>query len=409
MSRSRIRYGQSMAVCTNSFWWASGRYDPATGIFSIGGETWEVDAASRADALVNHRAVRVTQFWTDTWAEPYWEQVTNTLTIAGAQVAQTFLNTQAGWLTGVDLYFTKRGTSGAVNVAICEVTDSGTPNLSKAIYQGTLDYLSMNLYPTATTFSIAPTYLEAGKRYAVVLTTNGDHYIGMASGGDYLAGTFFYSTDGAYFAGDLTKDMMFGLRFAKFPSSRIVVDMQPLNLDGGISDIDILAAMIVPDATGLTFQVQVNSQWVPFSSVTKDALIGLPPLLPLQLVFQGTSDIHAGVKLLDSQVKVSRPRTTFKHISSNRLLPAPTQTVRVVMSLGNWKSERHSCAVQLKTIAGMVNPSVVQDIYLGNNRIERTFRFTLASAISSFQIYTTGTSTTALDLFLVEERVDVEF
>jgi len=409
MSRNRIRFGQSMNVCTNAQWWQSGNYDPGSGVFTRQGETWQVDAASRADALVNHRFIRVTQFWNDVWQEAYWEKVTTTLVVAGAQVAQSFLNTQAGWLTGVDLYFTKRGPSGNVNVAICELTDSGTPRLSRTIYQGTLAYLDMRTWPNVTTFPIAPTYLEAGKRYAVVLTTNGDHYVGMASGGAYLAGTFFYSTDGAYFAGDLTKDMMFGLRFARFANSRVVVDMQPLNLDGGISDIDILAGMIVPEATGLTFQVQVNSAWRPLSSISKDALVGLPPLLPLQVVFQGTPDIHAGIRLADSQVMVSRPRTTLKHISTNRLLPAATQTIRVIMTLAAWNPQRHTWTQTIRTAGGTFNPSVVQDIDLGNGRLQRTFRYQLATGITQFQIINEATTTTALDTQLAEERVDIEF
>lgn len=409
MSRKRIRWGQTRQVCTNSAWWASGRYDPATGIFTRNGETWQVDDASRANAVRAHKSVRLTQFWVDTWSEPYWQAVTTTVTVGGAQIAQTFLNTQAGWLTGVDLYFTRRGPDGAVNVAICELTDSGTPNLARTVYQGTLAYLDIKAWPAATTVGIVPTYLEAGKRYAIVLTTNGNHYVGMATGGAYLAGTFFYSTDGAYFAGDLTKDMMFGLRFARFSASRIVVDMQPLNLDGGISDIDILAGMIVPDAANLTFQVQVGGAWRPLSEVSVDALVGLPPLLPLQAVFQGTPDIHAGVRLIDSQVKVSRPRTTFKHISAPRLLPMATQTVRVVLSLANWNADHHTCALQLKTVGGAFNPSVVEDIDLGDRRLQRTFRFALAAAVSQFQIVINGVSTTPLDLFLVEERVDVEF
>lgn len=408
MARQRIRYGQSMNPCTNSAWWQSGRYDPITGIFRINGETWEVAAADRARAQSNHQFVRVTQFWEDNYSESYWDVITSTLTVNGAQVAQTFLNTQAGWLTGVDLYFTKRGPSGNVNVTLCELTESGTPNIKKAIYTGTLNWSDIKV-GEFTQFSLMPTFLEAGKRYGVVLITNGDHYVGMASGGDYLAGTFFYSTDGSYFAGDLTKDMMFGLRFGKFASSRVVVDMQPLNLDGGITDIDLIASMVTPEATGVTFQVQVNNQWVTLSQLSLNAFIGLPPLLPLQAVFQGTPDLHSGILLTGSQVKVSRPRTDFKHISTPRLLPAPTSTVRVTMSLGNWNGTRHTCGMVLKHAGGTTSPSVVTDENLGNGRIARTWRFAPSSAISSFQMVTTGTTTTAIDEFLVEERVDIEF
>lgn len=411
MSRSRIRFGQSMSICTNHSWWQSGRYDPATGVFTRNGETWQVNPADRPNALINHRIMRLTQFWVDDWTEPYWEMVTTTTAVAGALAWQSFLNTQAGWLTGVDLYITKRGPAGDVHLAVCEVTESGTPNLAKTIYKGTIPYLDIKTYPVATTLGLTPTYLQAGKQYALVAISNGDHYIGLASGGAYLAGTSGYSTDGQYFAGDLTKDWLFGLRYADFGSnSRVVVDLQPLNLDGGISDIDILAGMVTPDATSITFEAQVNGVWRPLAEVSRDLLAGLPPLLPLRAVFQGTPDIHAGVRLLDSQVKVSRPRTAFKHISTPRLLPLATQTVRVVLQIGNWNDERHTCSVQLKTAGGTFNASVVEDQPLdGVKRIQRTARFALPAAISEFQIVINGASTTALDLFLVEERVDIEF
>jgi hypothetical protein len=408
MSRSRIRYGQSKSVCTNSSWWKSGTYNAATGVFTKNGETWVVDAADLAKALVNHKYIRVTQFFSDTWDETYWDMVDETITIAGAQIAQSFLNTQAGWLTAVDLYFTKRGTSGNVHLAICELTDSATPNLARTIFQTTIPYLSINTLAW-TTVPITPTFLGAGKRYAVVLTTNGNHYVGMASGaGAYVGGTFFYSTDGAYFAGDLSRDMMFGLRFAQFSAARIAVDLQPLSLSGGITDIDILAGMVVPDATSLTFQVQVGGAWVPLSEVTKNALVGLPPLLPFQAVFQGTGDIHAGLKLNDSQVKVSRPRTVFKHISKPRLLPAPSSTIRIKQKLANWNPAHHTFQCKL-VIAGVTfMPSVVEDVDLGDRHIERTSLFSLASPTTSFAIQSNGTTTTPLDVFLVEECTDVE-
>lgn len=412
MSRTRIRFGQSMGVCTNSRWWASGRYDPATGIFTrSNGETWQVAEGDRARARINHQGMRVTQFWVDNWTEPYWDMITTTTAVAGALAWQSFLNTQAGWLTGVDLYFTKRGPAGDVHVAICEVTESGTPNLTKTIYKGSIAYLDIKTYPATTTLGITPTYLEAGKRYALVAISNGDHYIGLASGGAYLAGTSGYSTDGQYFAGDLTKDWLFGLRYADFgANSRVVVDLQPLNLDGGITDIDILAGMITPDATSITFELQVNGAWRPVAETSRDLLVGLPPLLPLRAVFQGTPDIHAGIRLLDSQVKVSRPSTALNHIATPRLLPLATQTVRIVLQLGNWTEARHTCSVQLKTAGGRINASLVEDQPLdGVKRIQRMARFALPAAISEFQIVINGASTTALDLFLVEERVDIEF
>ncbi|AXS39270.1 hypothetical protein [Breoghania sp. L-A4] len=405
MTRQRVRWGQIYEYCTNSAWWRSGQYDPITKIFTRAGETFEVISGN----VYAHDWIRLKQYWVDSVEEPYWTVVANNHTLNGAQIAQTFLNSQAGWLTGVDLYFTRRGTSGNVHLTICELTPSGTPDLSAAVQQVTVDFLDLKQYPSATTVAFTPTYLTAGKRYAVVLTTQGNHYIGMADGGEYLAGTFFYSTDGAYFAGDISKDMMFGLRFAKFSASRVAVDMQPLNLDGGIAGIDLLAAMITPDACDLTFQVQLASGWVPLASITPNALVGLPPLLPLQVVFQGTPDLHAGIALSGSQVSVERPRTAFKHISTPRVLASASDTVRIQWELGHWNADYHTFTAILKTDGGDEMPDVVADEALPGNRLKRTMTFNLDAPVASFQIEASGTTTTALDLFHIEERVDVEF
>ena len=58
------------------------------------------------------------------------------------------------------------------------------------------------------TVTIPPTFMKKGSKYAVVLISNANHTLGMTSGQTYLDGTFFYSTDGIYYQGDITKDLM---------------------------------------------------------------------------------------------------------------------------------------------------------------------------------------------------------
>lgn len=405
MSRQRVRWGQSYNHCTNSRFWRTGTYDPVTGIFRRNGESFQILSGNPRR---NHTMVRLRQFWVDTYTEPYWDAEESTLNVDGAQVAQTFLNSQAGWMTGVDLYFTQRGPSGNVHMTICKLTPSGTPDLKNAVEQRTIDFLDLETYPTATKVEITPTYLEAGKRYAIVLTTQGNHYVAMADGGAYLSGTFFYSTDGAYYEGDLTKDLMFRLRYAKFEASRTVVDMQPINLDGGIAALDVLASMVVPDACDLTYQVNLPTGWVPLSDVSPDALFGLPPLLPLQIVFQGTPDLHAGVMLTGSQLTAERPRTVFKHASTLRLLATASQTIQLSWLLGNWDGALHTFAATIDTGSVIETADVVEDVALPGDQLRRTMTFNLPAPIPSFQIIADGTTSTALDLFHVEERVDVE-
>ena len=132
-SRQRRRYGPEKRVCTNGRWWRQGQYDLATNVFRNGGETWLVtngvpDQMPNGEDVANGNVhwIRVRQFWIDTYEEPYWDKKTTQSTINGQQVAQTFLNSQDGWLTRVGLYFSRKANAGDVNVMICE-TATGCP------------------------------------------------------------------------------------------------------------------------------------------------------------------------------------------------------------------------------------------------------------------------------------------
>ncbi len=98
------------------------------------------------------------------------------------------------------------------------------------------------------------------------------------SGQNHLQGTLFFGTDGDYFTGDLTKDIMFTLYGAQFKTARTEVQLQPVSLAGGITDITIEAPAIVPEGTSLTFEVQVGGKWYPLTEVGK--LSSKPDIVP---------------------------------------------------------------------------------------------------------------------------------
>ena len=68
-----------------------------------------------------------------------------------------------------------------------------------------------------TEVPIIPAYLVSGRRYAIALVTTGDHYVAMTNTDNGIVqGTFFTSTDGAFFAGNLVDDLKMRLYFARF-------------------------------------------------------------------------------------------------------------------------------------------------------------------------------------------------
>lgn len=414
ISRQRTRYGSTQTVCTNSAWWQSGKYDPLTGIFKRAGETFDVDVdplqpgANLADP--NHRLLRVRQFWVDTYEEAYWDAQTETTSVNGSVIAQTFLNSQESWITAIGLYFTKIGNAN-VTLAICETTESGAPNLEAIVARTTIEVADIKLSPLQTKVPLPPTLLQRGKRYAIVPISTGAHFLALSTGNKFNQGSLFTSTDGSWFQGDLVKDLSFVVYAAAFASPRVEVQLEPLELSGGILLIDILADAVIPDGTSLSYEVKVNNVWTPLAETSLDALAFLPPLLQFRAIFQGTTDLMPRLGVSSrSRVFTERPKQTFTHVSDALTPPAPVNTVWVDIRLEAWDAAHNTALVRLLSGAGYNTTTVaatVQDRPDPNGdptAIIRRYVFTFGSAISSFKIRTDGTTDSVLRIFHVALR-----
>lgn len=426
MSRQRTRHGAEFVVCTNSDWWQTGRYDPLRGVFEKDGETFEAQLDLNGLPWVYtgdnrfHAPIRLRQIWVDTVTEPYWDRVVVDHTVQGSQIAQTWLQGQDIWLDSIGLWFSRIPATGNVTFAVVEVSQYGLPDLTSALAVTTMtrDQIAARNAANETLVVFQPTYLQAGKRYALVVTSGADYWLATVAGDEgRVQGTFFYVLDGAYAQGDATKDLGMAIYRAKFRQPRTIVELSGLQLSGGILAIDILADTIVPASTTLSYEIQVGGIWYPLAAVDKYVLGqggNIPPLLPLRAVFNGTSDMQPCVKLLDSRVRVSRPRTVFRHITKQRTLPAASSQIRVIYRLEGWDDTYHTAACRLLTGAGFateVLPSSVSEVVITDNpngdpTIERTAVFNLGSAISSYKIDLRGTTTTPQRVFHVAWRKD---
>lgn len=414
-ARERVRFGSYMTVCTNSSWWQSGEgYDPTTGIFRRAGETWVVDAADRQRVLTEHIFFRVQQFWVDTYQEQYWDVVTVTEGVNGTLVAQTFLNSEAGYITGIALPFTRVADTGDVTVLITE-TEAGKPQIDNVIAKVTVPAASLKTLPTMTKVPLPPTYLEKGKRYGFATITAGNHFIATVSGNKNTNGSLFYSTDGAWFQGDVLKDIPFTLYYAQFNSPRVEVQLQPLQLENGIVAIDLNTDVTTPPGTERVWEVQLaDGQWKPLKGYADTLINGLPALLPLRVVLLGTVDAMPGFSVgASSEVTTTRPRTDFKHVATTHTLPGGCSRVEVTARLEGYNETRHDCWAELLVGAGFATvetADVVTDQATPDpNAIVRTWRFNLAAPVTAYKIRTKGTTDNALVTFHVAERYDLAF
>jgi hypothetical protein len=412
MARQRVRYGAEFQVCTNSAFWNSGTYDPLTGIFSRNGEQFQAGLDLNGMPYIwsgdgyMHVPVRLRQIWTDTVNEPYWDNITTPVTVTGAQIAETWLQGQDMWLDAVGLMFTRLADTGTCHVSIVEVSDYGLPNLKAAVGQTTIQRADMVLN-AETVVALQPTYLQAGKRYAVVLTTAADHWVATVNGAGFTQGTFFYVLDGAYAQGDATRDLWMKLYRAKPRAQRTVINLAAQQLVGGILSIDLLAGAIVPPGTTLSYELQVGSTWYNVNDVTT-YILGqggvIPPLLPFRAVFNGTGDIMPCLNLADGTIKVSRPGTAARHISKTRTLPAASTQIRVIQRYEYFDPAYHTATVQLRTgdFSTVVSPSstttVIDPV---DGAYERTYVFNLGAAVSAFRKDTQMTTQTSQKVFHV--------
>lgn len=403
--KERLRYGGGYTQCTNGV-----RLNNATGEAA---PTWLPDFETyetvqmTGPGFVGHVWNQFDSWWHDSWTETYWELETIDHTITGAQIAQTFLVANDMWATRLSFYVTQKAAAENIHVTLCEVSN-GMPDTGKVILQQV--HAHAGILVGWNTIDIMPTFLERGKRYAMVLTSNANHRIGMAYGQKYLDGTFFYSTDGAYYLGDLMKDMLFIVWGAKFNSSQVTIEFAPINLDGGLRNIDITAGTIVPASCNLIYEMRPNGsgEWQPLTPTNVTALVGAPPLCQFRARFIGTRDVQPGLLLTGSRVYVSRPKTVFKHVSESQTLGAAATSIYVRCLLERFDETPHDFTLQLSVPSSpnIVNPDSTVDEIIDTNlkRRTRTFHFTVPST-TTFTMVMNGATNSPATMYHVAHRV----
>lgn len=417
MSRSRLRWGGWYFGCSNNNYYDERHQAPGlSNLYDVQSTAFDVITQINYindTGYENHIGVH---WWYDTWKEPFLYTETVNHVINGAHVAQTFLVSNDMWATKLGLWFTAKGANEDVHVALCEVT-AGTPDLSKTVAKTVLPHaaIKVNEYSLVP---LAPTFLQKGRRYAVVIISNANHKVGMSTGSDYLDGTFFYSTDGIYYQGDLTKDMAMVVYGARFNASQVTVEFAPMSLNGGLRNIDILAEMWVPQSTELVFEIRPNGTgaWVPVTEDTSQLLRtgSAPPVCHFRARFIGTRDMAPALKLTGSRVKIMRPKTALQHVTDVKTVPA-TNTVKVKVLLEGYQDSDgsagsagtpHEYALKLRVGAGntLVNPTAVTQIArdLQANRYEREYTFSVTGA-TQFRLQSNGSTTSEMNTYHVAE------
>lgn len=393
VSRTSVSYGPTINVCQNQTGFAAVAGTEIGQTFTANGQTYVSDGLSTSSTpyapgldspvdwnadpnSANHQIYAVQQLQVDSWTDTYWSYVTNVYGVNGSIYGQTFLISQPTICTSVDLDFTRVDTEGDVNFFLCETDATGAPNFLNVLAQCTV--AASALAVGWVKFSITPTLLESGKRYAFYTVTDGNHALATTSGNSYAQGSLFWCTDGIWAQGDTTIDFCFHLNAAQFASTRTVVNFQPIAVADGMTEIRLLYGGWAPSGTQLVWEILPagQSSWsmlVP-NQGTNNPLYGLPALCQLRVTFVGTTDLMPAI-LLDTNARTwgGRMQGSMAAPSVQHAFGFSSSSVTVVTTLDNYDSSVASFTQKLLKSSGTIlTPSTVSTSIDPNNSLRRT-------------------------------------
>jgi len=364
-----------------------------------------------------YERVTLRKFTEETMNDYYTDRVVSTENVTGSIVAQTMLNSQDGYLVGFNWFFTRKASAGDVRYVVCEMKGN-EPDLNAVLVSNVVPPASVAIYPAKTEVRFKPIFQQKGKRYAVVLMSNGAHFVATVAGNKLAQGNIQYMIDGSWIQGDPSVDMAFEAVYASFTSPIVQVSLKALELAGGIDSVKLNLDALIPDGSKLDFDVRVGSKWVPLAEAAAHValLSNLPSILPIRANFIGTTDVMPALGLGEdrTEVTLSRPDEDLCHISTVRTMPAPMDEATVTLLVENWDSDDHDIDVVLLTggsYTTTVTPSaqIIQADPARDNAVKVVASFTFGSPVSSFKIKITGETGGSARVYHVSERVDVEF
>lgn len=333
--------------------------------------------------------------------------------LKGGDIVTTVIQTQSLQTAGYLLGISSEQIITAQQFTVEGIGHPDTPVLAwRIVYQ-----VPAFIFPLRVTFP--PVYLRAGQHVAIHAHSTFDHQFSFCDQDDcyQVHQGQFWRHDGSAFTrwGPGPRTLRFLAHFATWsrwgdqqsPGGQLSyqINLQPLQLAGGIGAVDVLAEAVVPAATDMNFSLMVGGVWQKFAQ-DYTALTGSDALLPFRVEMTGTTDLMPGISLTNSQISLTKAAApAFHHISKPITLGSSSASVKVSARMNNFVSAHHTCNITLHYGATHNTAPVVVDMLSDDTTTWlRSATFTVPN-ISSYVIEIDGTTDGVGDNFFISERI----
>ncbi len=340
--------------------------------------------------------------------------VPETLSMDGsyAFIGQTFYTDKSQVLLGMTLQVQSYSTqvAAAAPKFLLVRTEAGKPVLDDVIATGTAVATGV-MYSNSAEIKVMwnkPVHLPANEQLAIVVGFKADFPLVYITDNDRTGGLF--ACQDHYYWSELVKttsnDLRYNLIVAEFANTEVMVDLQSLELSGGISSakLDLVTQNEAVDREKVAFEIEHNGIWYGLDIL--DSNIDLPPFVNARMTLKGSTDVMPLVHKTDTTITLIRPDSTMRFLSKRRT--KQSNTVKIVYELAGFNAVLHTENLKLLANGQLIEPTVTI-ASSSEGSVVRTVRceFSLPISVTEYQIQFAASTLNASVMFDVTSIIEL--
>lgn len=262
-----------------------------------------------------------------------------------------------------------------------------------------------------------PVFVRSNEQLAIVVGFKGEFQLSYQNDTDRTGGLYvcedhyywapFTTVVSNYSAVSPNKyDLRYNLIVAQFENTDVVIDLQALELSGGISSAKLALASQNEndDDAHISFEIEHNSTWQTLDILDKN--VDLPPFVNFRMRLSGSQDVMPLIHKTDTVITLFRPAADMRFISKPRQRQA--DNVRIVYELAGFNPSLHTTSIKLITNHQEILPTITTEND-SDESVVKTVRaeFALPVGVMNYQIKIEGTTQNASIGFDVTSLIEL--